>query len=842
LAFYGAVAAQPSQQQDVNAVSAGPVAPYSAAAHDRLINDWRARRIAAAEVLARLRAWQNAATPPLEAQAGARLASDRISIAQQAGLPGEAVAAARGDVPVAALAPYALPPLAAAARRMGDTELQGRAVRRWLALEPLAWDARVQDALWRIDSGTLDAAERAIDLLAADAGNTATTPQRVAVLELRGVLAEARQDYAGALRHYEDLLKLEPDYLPAQRSRIFLASRLGTPNSALADALIRPGLLSPLELASLRQEALGERLRWALAQRDRTPPEPNRFDALDAVLRDGDALAAEFSAAAIAGTGTGTATDTTAWRAVQMRLDADRIVALFQRGRDAQTVQLYDQLRVHGPVPWYATAAAAGAQARLRRPDLAVPLYQAALRDGGDAVRMPSDVHVGLVYAYLDTAQFDRADALVADMIARTPPLLDLSPEAGRPNNEYGDLLGLRALVALYTDRPAQAEREFAQLTALAPLNAAYRTGQARTLRLREHPGAAVSAFEQVLAEHPDAIDARAGLAEALFDSGRLREATARVDALAQTHPDHGAVRSAMRTRDTVMAPRLDVDAGWGRDGGTLANRDWQVDTRLSSGWLDGRWRVFFHQIWGGAALGGAGINAPRAGLGLQWRSGRWDLSGEAHHTRDGPRRDGLALSAAWRASDQWRLSAGLDSNAWDIPWRARQVNVAGRDAYAGVAYIVNESRRFDARLARLDLTDGNDRATASLSWRERWISGPRLQFATTLAADAGRYGLQGVPYFSPERESTLSVTGRGQWLTWKRDDLVMLQVLEAGLGRYRQAGFGGGAANTVRYAHEWAWGAGWLLRYGLGTGTHPYDGVSERRREVFLQFSMPLR
>lgn len=829
-------------QQNANAASPASTNAWSAAYppsdHDRLILDWRAGRVAADTVLARLRHWQAVTT---DVARRSRIASDRISVAWQVGQPNEAVVAAQ-DVGVAALTAYALGPLAAAARAARNLPLQGQAVQRRIALEPQAFDARVQEALWLIDSGSHDAAQRAVDALNARATNTS---ERVAVLELRAVSAETRNDLPGARRHYDDLLRLDPGYRPAQRSRIFLASRMGTPNTALAEARAVPGLLSPLEMASLEQEALGERLRWAIAERDRGGDDLQRFSALDAVLRDGDALARRLTA-------TDPTLDQPEWRAVQRRLDADRVVALFQRGgRDADVVALYESLRATGPAPWYATASAAGAQARLRRADLAVPLYQTALRDGGDAVRMPSDVHVGLVYAYLDTAQFEAADVLLADMISRTPPLLANSPEAGRPNDEYGDLLGLRALVLMYTDRPAQAQSQFNELTALAPRSEPYRTGQARLLRLREQPDAALRTFDDVLADHPLSVDARAGRAETLYDAGRMHEATQRLNELAQLHPGHGAVRSAQRTRDTVMAPRLSVEAVRGRDGGTLSNRDWRAEARLSSGWYtranEHNWRVFARQLWSSADIGGTSLDAPRTGLGLQWRSGRFDGEAELHHTRDDvgpvaspPRTGGLALSAGWRATDHWRLSAALDTNSHDIPWRARQAGVAGRDASLGVGYVVNESRRLDARIARMSLSDGNDRNGASLAWRERWLSGPRWQLSTTLAADTARYAQQNVPYFSPSREDTLSLTGRAQWLTWKRDDRVMNQVLEAGVGRYRQAGFGSGATNMVRYAHEWNWGAGWQVRYGLGTSLHPYDGVGERRREIFIGFSMP--
>ncbi|RYZ01637.1 MAG: poly-beta-1,6 N-acetyl-D-glucosamine export porin PgaA, partial [Comamonadaceae bacterium] len=704
-------------------------------------------------------------------------------------------------------------------------------------LQPGSWDARVQEALLRIDQQRYDEAVRRIEALAASA--PAEPARRVAVHELRAALAEAQGLPVEALHAYQEVLALEPDHRHALRSEALLLAQAGTPAAALATAQGRPRLHFATELASLKQGAVGERVRWAIAERDMLELAPSRFLALDRVIDDGERLATELATAVPQATDR----DAEELARVRRRLDADRVVALFQRGRYSESIALYRKLAdLPDGAPHYATAAAAGAHAQLRRPDLAVPLYEAALRDGGDAVRMPSDIHVGLVYAYLDTARFREADALLDTMIARTPQLLELSPERGRPNDDYGDLLGLRALIDLYMDRPARAERGFAQLSELAPLNAAWRTGQARTMRLREHPQAARAEFEEILTDHPTAVDARAGLAETLFDNGELGAARQQVDALAQTHPEHAAVRSAVRTRDTVMAPRLEIDASAGRDGGTLANRDASIEAHLYSGWSDAGRRFFYHQWSGTADLGASEPRHTRAGVGLQWLQGPLRWSAELHQSSSGSRRTGVALAGQWRASDAWLFGANVDTNTVALPWRAREAGVSGRSAQVEASFIANESRRITANASTLDLSDGNDRRGVGVAWRERWYSGPRVQFETTLAADAARHGSQAVPYFSPEREHGTALTSRLQLLTWKRDDAQLLQVAEAGVGRYSQAGFGSGPTTVLRYAHEWNWDAGWRLRYGVGTSTHPYDGTRERRREVFLHFSMPFQ
>jgi len=45
----------------------------------------------------------------------------------------------------------------------------------------------------------------------------------------------------------------------------------------------------------------------------------------------------------------------------------------------------------------------------------------------------------------------------------------------------------------------------------------------------------------------------------------------------------------------------------------------------------------------------------------------------------------------------------------------------------------------------------------------------------------------------------------------------------------------------SLRYEHRWNFGPRLTLRYGAFVSGHPYDGVRERQRGVFLNLSTPL-
>ena len=829
-------------RQAVPAPPAPALQPYGRVPHDALVERWRTERTpeAASAALAQLAAWRQAADLPADARA--RVASDLVTVASQSGDAAQAVAAAR-SLPLAELRPYALGAAVGAARATGDRALQAEAVAQWRRVAPKDWEPRVAEAMLQIDSGTLDAASASIERLAADPA-AAQTARRIDLLELRGVLAEARGDRLGALGYYQQVLDLQPGQRYALRARVFLLADANAAAAAWRDAealeRTEAGRFSRLEMARLQQNALGQRLGWAAAERDHVEqgqPTVRRFDKLDAVIADLAAARTQFEA--------GPDAATPAWQVVRSGLWGDSVFALSERARAADTVALYEEAGRRGiAMPWYATGATALAWQQQRRSDRAVPLFEQAIRETGPALQGPTNLHVGLLYAYLDTGAFGPAETLMRQLEGTTPASLRLSPMGGASNPEYGDVQGLRALMSLYTDQPARAQQQFQALVGAAAYNEGFLVGRARTQRLREHPQAAAAQFEQILADRPDSVDGRAGYGETLLDLQEFGPALKLSQQLQAEYPESPAARSLARQVRAATGARLEIEAGAGEGGRALASREAQVRLRLSSGLIDERWRVFYEQVLGQATVGDdeGRTRRARGGIGLQYQQGRWDLEGQLHQSNGGTPRTGAAVGLRYRASDAWRLLARFDTNSPDVPWRAWRAGVLARETAVGARYIVDESREFRSELQRLDYRDGNGRTALTGSWRERWWSSPRLQFDSTLSADTARQETSAVPYFSPRRDASLMAEGRLQWLTWKGDDRVFSQVFEAGAGRYEQQGFGSAPVWLARYGHQWTLGPAMRVSYGLGVISHPYDGVSERRRQLFLNATFPLQ
>lgn len=817
--------------------SGSGAAPYSSAAHDALITARRNGQIAPAEVLAQLRAWL--AQSPASAAPHARLASDAIVLAADQGRACDAAALGHA-AGLDAVADYALAALVGAARQCADTALQGQAIQTWRQRMPQARAPLYQAAFWHLDTGDVEGARQLEQRLAKPA--PVPTHERVSLLELQAALALAQQQRIQALGLYQQLLELAPDHAYARRQSVLLLAQSSGKAAAWPQAqrlqLARPGLFSALELATLEQGALGQRLGWAVTERDLRLG-PQRLQPLDEVVAQlQDAQARHAAQAAQA-----PAEQRAAWDALLLQLQADQVLGEVERGRAPAAIAVYEHLARPGvQPPFHAQVAAARALARAGRSHDAVRLYERALAGADPADYAVWEARVGLVYAYADTARFNDAQALLDRLAAETPLFLRQAPQAQTPNPDYTLLQDTQGQLLLMGDQLQQAQALFERLQAAAGMNTGFRAGAATTALRRQRPEAALAQYRAVLADDPQSLHARASQADALMTAQEWRAARSVLASLTQDADDEGVVqRTAARYRQAV-APRLELDTA--RETGNLASADrvWLFEGRLSSALLDDAWRVHAgHARAQGRTDRGAQHHWQRTALGLGWTQGRWQVQAQLQQANAGPHRSSLGAAVDYRAGDRLRLAARYDGDSTQTPWRARAAGIGARALALEARWVHSESRELQLNVERLALSDGNRRHGAGLEWRERWIGGPRLQLESTLGAATGRYAQQERPYFSPAREHTVQAGVRAQWLTWREYERSFFQSVELSAGRYSQSGFGGGALWRLSYEHRWQLGPEAQLRYGASVGRHPYDGRHERQTRLYLQLSIPL-
>ncbi|MDA7418447.1 poly-beta-1,6 N-acetyl-D-glucosamine export porin PgaA [Xenophilus arseniciresistens] len=834
--LFTALAAQGQQQA---APSGPPGAAYSSAAHDALILARREGRIGPGEALERLRAWLAQASESHPARA--RLAADAALLAIDLDRACDAVGFAQA-VPPSDVPEYALAPLVSAARHCGQSALQAALIQVWIHRMPAAREPVRQAAFWHLDTGDLAGAqplrERLANPMPTDVG------ERVNLLELDAAMALAQQQRTRALGLYQQMLALQPEHRQARRQTVLMLSEAGGASSAWEQARraqqSRPGTFTPLELAGLQQAALGEQVGWATAERDLRLG-PTRTQPLDEVLAalqsaEGEALAQSQRA--------GDSPQAAEWTALHKRLRWDHVLALVESGQPEAAIRLYRQLLGEGlQPPFHGQIAAARALARMGRSHEAVRVYEQALAGADEERNDVRRAQLGLIYTYADAGRFDDAHALLERLQQRTPVFLRLAPVAQTPNPEYSELHEIEADLLLMGDRLDAAQARFATLSGAAGMHAGFRAGAATVAQRRDHPERAVAQYEALLADDPRGIQTRAGHAEALMAANEWRPAREQVESLMADAPDDTVVERVQRHHAAATGARLDVEAGGESGNLATANRVWQLDSRLSSGLMNDSWRLLagYTRAQGETDDGGY-HHWHRGALGLSWSRSKWDAEVLLQSANSGPYRHSLAASLAYRLSDQWRLAARFDGDSTQTPWRARTAGIGARSTELEASWIHSERRSIGLTLNHLALSDGNARNGATLQWRERWLSTPRLQVESTLSASEGSWREQQQrPYFSPDQERSVQASVWAQWLTWRENERAFFQGVELSAGGYRQSGFGSGSLWNLRYEHRWQFGPHAQLRYGLSVGSHPYDGRRERQRRIYLQLSVPL-
>ncbi len=323
----------------------------------------------------------------------------------------------------------------------------------------------------------------------------------------------------------------------------------------------------------------------------------------------------------------------------------------------------------------------------------------------------------------------------------------------------------------------------------------------------------------------------RADLSENLLTLQDWPAARAALDAATDLDPDNGAVRRARRSYALYDSYELYVEAGYGEGGEVnyFGSRDWSIDSYLYSRPIADNWRVFAHNYSASADFDGDSQTWIRSGAGVEWRQKDWRLTGEVNGGNGV--KAGATGTVRWKPDDTWTFYGGAESVTNQIPLRAVADGIYASRASLGADWRQNESRKLALAVAASDFSDGNLRSGVNASWFERWASGPKWMFETTLGADASRNSLDtSVNYFNPKSDRSLWLTAAVENLTWRSYDHSFRQRLALTAGTYWQEFYGSGAIEAIEYGHRWELDRDLSLRYGIGRMLRPYDGEREGR------------
>lgn len=661
--------------------------------------------------------------------------------------------------------------------------------------------------------------------------SSAYKPGDVPMIMLLAQVYTQRGENLNAANAYHEVLRLAPQSRDANRGYAFALAAAGMPYLAERVADQHAAYFSDEEKRQLAHTSAGRTVIYGEAQINVDYKQP-RFATTDAALDENTAVTRQFG--------------------VQPSTQFDRMVALRDRQRMKEVVQLYQSLLAQGvTLPPYANAAAADAYLYLEQPEQARDLYRTAIRDAsrGDVADV-NGWHAALAYAYSEAEQHDAAIAEADRLLPATPALANRGiPGIEAPNDDYPAAALLGVQIRMYADRLQQAEDKLAALREAAPFNPQIRQTSADLRMSREQPRAALQEYSLLQVDYPKTVAPQTGHADALLSLNQFSDAKAALPALQHDYPENKDVKNLARQVEIYDRPYLQVTSTFGNGGGE-AGAESIVDAQLYSApltdSLGDAYRVFTHVSYANGELDDANnnrrVSRTRAGVGIDYRVRDLTLAAEINHAIENVSRTGVVLSLNKDFADAWHARLQADSNVNDLSAKAVAAGVSGRRLSAGLLWQANESRNIDAEISITHFSDNNQRESAEIAWTERWISGPVFKLDSILGMAASHNSLRDAAYFNPANDHEATATLKGQWRTWRRYRRSFTQQVQIFSGRYWQDDFGGGSTYGAQYGHEWAIDDVLTVSYGIGISSHPYDGVREKRDYGYLNLNWAIK
>ncbi len=614
----------------------------------------------------------------------------------------------------------------------------------------------------------------------------------------------------------------------AREEQIYALSDLGANNLALDLAERNGTLIPPAQQNRLRANLAAANVQDALHER-RMLEDQNRFNArnrpLKKVLAEIEQNLRSFPPGS----------------KEELRSRYDHVLVLRELDRMAEAVAAYEKLPTpESKIPPYVRQAAADAYLALKQPKKAARLYRQLIQENPG---IDVEVYLALYYALIGAEQYDDALTLIDKLHRVTPIWLRGAAKGPRaPNWERLDVDNVWAIDPAYRNHEATAEQRTRTLYQHAPRNVGLINGYATVLRWRGWPTRSQELAEQAAGYNPQDKDTRINLANNARDLEHFDRWGKTITPLKAEFPKDTTIDKSYaewrdRKRPSISSEYI-TGLSHGGGGTVFGNRDREWKTRLNSPWTDSGWRAFIdhHYLWSSYDTGAENFN--RLGVGVEWRWSRKHFWTVLSNDRLTGQEVGIAAGWSQWVNDRWQYYLSADSNSTETPLRAHQAGYKGRAYHVGVNWQQSESRSAYADVGLLDITDGNKRVSFTAGYTQRLFASAHHITSGGFDLYAGHNSQPGGDYFNPSNSQSAYIRLEHDWITWRHYERSFTQHFEVGTGMDWQAGYGGDGAVDLLYEHRWKFSRTWELHYGVGWGTHVYDGNRERRLFGLIGFS----
>lgn len=495
-------------------------------------------------------------------------------------------------------------------------------------------------------------------------------------------------------------------------------------------------------------------------------------------------------------------------------------------------------------MPAYVRHSIADAYLKLQQPKMAEAQYKSLLKEKN----YPNfDVYSGIYYSLIEQEKFKEANQLLLDM-DKLLPTFQYSNAKGvdkLTHDDRSEYLGLVGLNYAYRNEDAKAEQHFEELVAKAPNNVVYQNHLALIQRWREKPQQSEWTLAQWDGVEPVDQGVRVNHVQNMQALGDIQQWRKQNAYLMQNMPGDTAVikskkelddrnHASIQHQSTFSESESDNSALLNRLKGNQEQDNW---TRINTPWFYDNYRTYIDHHIRSADYTEDNIDDQRLGLGLEWASRR-KVANIMLSQSIGDQADRFGVQLNWSQwlNDHWQYVLGFNSQA-DIPLQAIKKGDEGQSYVVGINWQQNESREAGVTYQLTDINDGNIRQEFSTYFKQQVFQSPHHITNLTLGGYYGQNDKVEVDYFNPEESYSAELTLKHDWMTWRHYDQYFKQHFQATIGTFGQDGFSSKPIYNVFYQHDWKINRTWSLNYGIGWGTHPYDGEDEERTYGIVGF-----
>jgi biofilm PGA synthesis protein PgaA len=608
-----------------------------------------------------------------------------------------------------------------------------------------------------------------------------------------------------AMRLYAEAARLAPNNREAKQEAASVLEGLGAPYGAATITGTTPGIAADQAAAMVRW---GEQVR--------SPDPAHRFDGTDAAIARLDALLAALP-------------PPPAEAGLRRKLRLDRMVALRDRIRMTEALAEAEALRAESPLPQYAEEAYADALLYLRRPEEARAAYERVL------AASPKDVQAryGVFYASVELEDFTTAYATIDSLVADEPIWRSYKDDPTRYNNP--DLVYAQVTAAqarFYGNQLAEAWARITKISDAAPANTTARMAVYQIANARGWPQRARVEGEIAAGLAPNDLSSKLARIEIAMASYRFVEAKRLMDGLLALYPENQAVQRLARELDAKRRWLFDAQVKPSNSDGGGANasgRAIEGQARLTSPPIADNFRLFLLGDYANAHPPEGFTERARAGAGLEWRIPDFEATIYPTQSWGTLSRAGGGATADWLVTDQLRLAVLGELYTWDTPLRALLFGITASEVAAKATWRRDESRMASASFSYLPFSDGNQRFSGGITFKEKLINLPGFDLTGMAEAYASTNSLGGtVPYYNPTRDLSLTGGFMAEHTIWRRYDNSLVQALTVDAGLYSEYGFSDNWIGTIDYEHRWRFDPLTEFRYGVRLMRRVYDGSVE--------------